>query len=65
MTRLKKLTDEEIAKLDGKLVSIKLNIQDPKFVGGFSVILDNGDRIYIDGNIDDSPYVEYMKEILC
>lgn len=63
MKKLKWLTDEEIRKLDGQLVKIKLDIQDPKFVLGFSFILENGDRIYIEGNFDDPFYIEYKKEI--
>lgn len=63
MKKFKKLTDEEIIDLDGRLATIKLNIQDPKFVGGFSVVLDNGDQIYIDGDLDDSSYIEYMRII--
>ena len=63
MKKLKWLTDEEIRKLDGQLVKLKLDIQDPKFALGFSFILKNGDRIYIEGNLDDSSYIEYKKEI--
>ena len=63
MKRLKILMDEEIRKLDGQLVIIKLNIQDPKFAGGFSFLLQNGDQIYIEPDLDDNSYIRYLKEI--
>ncbi|GAH45830.1 unnamed protein product, partial [marine sediment metagenome] len=47
MKKLKSLTDEEINKLDGELVQIKLG-NDPRFVGGFSFSLKNGDRIFVE-----------------
>lgn len=63
MLKLKELTDEEICRLDGQLVTIKLDLKDPLFINGFSFILKNGDRIYIEPDIDDNSYIRYLKEI--
>ena len=41
MKKLKSLTDKEINNLDGKLVTVELE-GDPRFVGGFSFVLENG-----------------------
>lgn len=62
MKKLKSLTNDEINSLDGELVQIELD-GDPRFVGGFSFILENGDRIYVEPNLDDSSYVEFLKEV--
>lgn len=62
MRKLRTLTDKEINKLNGESVTIRLN-KDPTSVGGFSFVLKDGDRIYVEGNLDDLSFIKYLREI--